>query len=411
MSEVESADQSTAEALSWLESQKDQMVQKIIDLCNQNSGTFHVQGVEKVVQSLKLEYEGLADSVQQHPTPPAVNINEKGKHTQAPLGPNLQIGKRVDKENKVFLCIHTDTVFAPDHPFQECRWLDETTLNGPGVIDAKGGQVVMLYALSAFEKTEWAKQIGWRVFINPDEEIGSLGSAPILRELASDCQMGMLFEPALPDGSMVAGRKGAGNFTIICRGVGAHSGRDFEKGRNAIVRLASVIAKIDELNQSSGLDATFNVGRVSGGGAVNMVPDLAIARINVRVLDNETKDNAYRLIEKIVQAANEKDYSLELHGEFSSPPKPVDNGTRQIQARTDAASKILGVPVSWRNTGGASDGNKLAGIGVPNIDTFGPCGDNLHNDREYLKVDSLVPRTKLAVQVLIDFAKEISKKN
>ena len=135
-----------------------------------------------------------------------------------------------------------------DHEFQTCSKLDNGNINGPGVADAKGGIVVMLAALRALESSPLAGSIGWDVLLNADEEIGSPGSVHVVKKLASRCDVGLLYEPALPDGTLVSWRKGSGNFTFVVRGRAAHAGREFEKGRNAIVAVSRLIDQIAEFN-------------------------------------------------------------------------------------------------------------------------------------------------------------------
>ncbi len=408
-----SLDQSSecVEALSWLETQQAAMLELLQDLCNQNSGTFNVRGVQAVVDRLQMEYAGhgeyprLGDWVEQFPTPPAEVLNDLAQVEAYPLGPMLRAEARSGAAQQVFLCIHTDTVYELAHAFQKCQLRPDGTLNGPGVIDAKGGLVVMLFALRAFERTSLAQQLGWKVLLNPDEEIGSMGSHATLKEVSQQCRFGLLFEPVLPDGALVSSRKGAGNFTLICRGRSAHSGRNFAAGRNAVVYLARCVAEIDSLNHTVAGESTVNVGRFHGGGAVNVVPDFAMARVNVRAVDPEQLDEILGHIRGIVERFDrDPDYQLRIEGHVTSPPKVVDAASRQIQVRIEETGKGLGVPIHWRPSGGASDGNKLSGYGVPNVDTLGPVGDHLHSPEEYLVVESLVQRAKLAAGLLMNVA-------
>ena len=159
-------------------------------------------------------------------------IDDEGLSSKQPLGEIIHIVKHPDAPKKIMLCIHMDTVYSQDDEFQTCQMTDGGQLNGPGVADAKGGLIVMLYALKTLEQSPLAGKIGWEVIINPDEEIGSPGSESFIRSRAPFCDFGLLFEPALPGGHMVSDRKGTGNFTFIVRGKSAHSGRDFAAGRN-----------------------------------------------------------------------------------------------------------------------------------------------------------------------------------
>lgn len=402
-------------AMEWLDAQQPAMLALVQDLCEMNSGTFNARGVERVVERLYREYAGdqvgaeysaLGDLREIRPTPPARMVNDQGQEEVFELGPHLVVEARPERDQQIFLCIHTDTVYDLAHPFQHCRFLPNGHLNGPGVIDAKGGLVVLLFALRAFERTSWARELGWKVLLNPDEEIGSLGSQGVLKEISQRCRLGLLFEPVLPDGALVQSRKGAGNFTLVCRGKSAHSGRDFQAGRNAVVHLSRCVAEMDQLNQLGIGNATINVGRFVGGGPVNMVPDLAVARLNVRVSDPAEADEVMLKIRDVLRRyQSDPDYQVTMEGEFTSPPKVLDAAGHRIQRRIEEVGKPLGVPIHWRPSGGASDGNKLSGFGVPNIDTLGPVGDHLHSANEYLVVESLSQRAKLTAGLLLSFAR------
>lgn len=391
--------------LDWLDSQSATMLQLVESLANINSGTFNLDGLQKVTDYLTAEFSKLDGDLAILKSRPQLSINTSGKPEEQTLGDIIHISKRSDAKKKILLCIHMDTVYSKDHPFQKCQWLENGYLNGPGVADAKGGLIVMLYALLAFEKSPLAKNLGWEVLINPDEEIGSPGSVHLINEIAQRCTAGLLFEPALPDGTLVSWRKGSGNFTFVAKGRSAHSGREFEKGRNAIVAMAKLMDAIDQLNSTP--DITYNVGNFQGGGALNVVPDLAIGRVNVRIKTIEQQKQVEQQFAELVSLANQSDgISIDMHGQFSSPPKPISQGVIELQHRINECAKILEKQISWRGTGGASDGNKFAAAGLPNIDTLGPRGGDIHSMDEYLIPESLAPSAKLVALILLSFANE-----
>ncbi|MDC0284116.1 hydrolase [Mariniblastus sp.] len=392
--------------LDWLDKQSDAMLQLVENLANINSGTFNLDGLKTVADCLTTEFGKLDGDLSILESHPQHSINSAGKPEQRTLGNSIHISKRLSAKKKILLCIHMDTVYAKDHSFQKCQWLENGNLNGPGVADAKGGLIVMLYALLAFEKTPLAKHIGWEVLINPDEEIGSPGSVHLINEIAQRCSAGLLFEPALPDGTLVSWRKGSGNFTFVAKGRSAHSGREFEKGRNAIVAMAKLMEAIDQLNSTP--EITYNIGNFKGGGALNVVPDLAIGRVNVRIKTVEQQNQVEQQFAELVRTANQSDgISIEMHGQFSSPPKPMSQDTAELQLRIEKCAEMLGKQINWRGTGGACDGNKFAAAGLPNIDTLGPRGGDIHSMDEYLIPESLVPSAKLVTLILLSFANEI----
>ena len=391
--------------LDWLNDKQSEMLDLVIDLCDQNSGTKNLPGIVAVREKLLAAYQPLGGEVELLETDPHEMVDDQGETIADPLEKAIHIVKRPDASKRVMLCIHMDTVYPEDHPFQKCVTLDNGHLNGPGVADAKGGLVVMLYALKLLEQTPLAEKIGWEVLINPDEEIGSPGSKRLIQSRAPHCNFGMLFEPSLPDGTLVSWRKGTGNFTFVVRGKAAHSGREFEKGRNAIVALSRLLDHVDQLNVNP--DVTFNCGRISGGGPLNMVPDLAIGRVNVRAKTLDQMKQATESLESLASTINQFDgISVEMTGGFTSPPKVLCENAAKLQERIEQCGEALNIPVSWRGTGGASDGNKFAAAGLHNIDTLGPQGGNIHSSNEYLIVESLVPRAKLAALILLSYAAE-----
>lgn len=391
------------EHLEFLNDKQDEMVELVQTLCNINSGTLNIAGVRRVGDMLADRYSGLDVEITRHRIDDLQTVDDAGNVVSQPLGPLVHVVRNPNVRPRVVLCIHTDTVYDTGHTFQDCQWLDGNTLNGPGVADAKGGQVVMLYALKTLESSPLADKIGWEVIMNPDEELGSPGSTSFLQTRASDADYGLLFEPSLPDGTLVSWRKGAGNFHFVFRGIAAHSGRDFDKGRNAIAAMSRLLVEIDDWNTDP--DVTFNVAMVSGGRALNVVPDVAVGRVNVRVKTMEQLSDVEKKFEDAVRRYNQLDgISVQLHGKFRSTPKIVDEGTRVLQSIIESSGNEIGMPVSWRGTGGASDGNKMAAVGLANIDTMGPRGGKIHSSDEFLIVDSLVPCAKLAALTLMKIA-------
>jgi len=262
------------QTISWLDSRQDEMLKLIVELCDINSGTQNLPGIKQVLDRLIGCFESLDGELNVVPAEPWESVDEQGQVEMRTSGAILHVHKWPEAPRKVMLCIHMDTVYGANHPFQKCRTMEDGTVNGPGVIDAKGGIVLLLYALKALEQGPLAGKVGWEVILNADEEIGSPGSDTFIRQRAPHCDAGMLFEPSLPDGTLVSWRKGSGNFTFVVKGKSAHTGRDFQSGRNALAALSRMMVEIDDWNTDP--EVTFNVGRIRGGTALNMVPDLAV---------------------------------------------------------------------------------------------------------------------------------------
>ncbi|MEM6333969.1 MAG: hydrolase [Planctomycetota bacterium] len=384
------------------------MRDEVIQLANTNSGTRNLPGVERIAAHAAQRLAALGAAVTREPLPAIEEIDDQGHPQPWQTVPALTARVRPDAPRRALLNIHLDTVFAQDHPFQQVTPQPDGRLIGPGVADAKGGLVVMLHALEAFERlpTPTRDRIGWTVALNPDEEIGSPASTPLLRELAADHHLGLVYEPALPDGSYISARKGSGNFTVTAQGVAAHAGRDFSQGKNAIHALARAFDRLADLTDPDA-GVTINVARITGGGPANVVPDQAVGRLNIRVT---APDDMPRIVTRaratIEQAARELGCTAQLHGSFLSPPKPMTPALAAVHQRVERACQSLNIAYQQQPSGGVCDGNKIADAGCPCVDTMGPVGGNIHSADEWLDPTSLVPRAQVTLRVLHHFATE-----
>ncbi len=387
----------------YLDQSHEEMLSLVIELCDINSGTFNLDGIDKVASVLRREFDCFGEPIEYFSIDGLKDVDDSGTRVEKPLGKMLRIVKRPDVRPRVLLCIHMDTVYGSENSFQKCTDMGSGKINGPGVADAKGGLVVMLYALKALEASPLANQIGWEVLINPDEELGSPGSADYLMERAALADVGLLFEPKLPDGALVSARKGVGNFAFVVRGRSAHSGREFLKGRNAVVKCCELMQRVHSLNTNTQI--TYNVGRLNGGAALNVVPDTAVGRVNVRVGSAADMELVQKQFDSLVHEFDGHDgFEVELHGDFTSHPKELTPKLSKLKDRVQQCAQELGINVAWKDTGGASDGNKFAAAGLTNIDTLGPVGGEIHSSNEYLVAESLTDSAKLAAMVMISLA-------
>ncbi|MBS0659750.1 MAG: hydrolase [Verrucomicrobia bacterium] len=351
-----------------------------------NSGSHHVAGLDAMRTVLRADFAPL------------------GEMEELPLGDGrvaLRLRRRPDAPNRVLLGGHYDTVFGPEHSFQQTR-RDGELLRGPGVADMKGGLCVLLTALTAFEAAVGPDcSLGWTVVLNPDEEIGSPWSRPLWVEEAGRHDFGLLVEPALPGGKLARARKGSGNFEVRATGRAAHAGRDPHLGRNAIRLLADFVCALDALNgQREGL--VVNVGRIEGGGPLNIVPDRASAGYNVRTVVPEDELWMQEAVADLLAELNGREgLHLEVSGEFASPPKPASAASDAMIAELQQCGLALGLQLEAAATGGACDGNKLAAAGLPNIDNLGPRGGGLHSSDEHLVIASLPERAQLLCAYLL----------
>lgn len=363
-----------------------------------NSHADNLLGLENQLSALLRAFAALPGEREIHDLPPAPIINDRGEPGIRRLGKALSIVKRGASDISVLLSGHMDTVFAVNSPFQSCRLLSSQRLQGPGVADMKAGLVILLIALEAFERSPNAHKLGWELLISPDEEIGSPGSGLLLQQAAKRHKIGLVFEPSFPDGAFVSARKGSATYTLVALGKAAHAGRNISEGKNAIVLLLPILQQLADLHdESRGL--TVNIGHIQGGGPVNIVPDLAIARFGVRAATLEILTETQLRIREIAQG-----HSVQLIENSYRPPKVLDPLTQQLFREIQRCANDLQIPMQWRETGGVCDGNILAAEGLPTLDTLGGIGGNLHTDSEYVQLDSLVPRAQLATSILMQVA-------
>lgn len=390
--------------LQQLEFQQTEMLDLLESWVNINSGSENLEGLAAMINALSSAFAVLDGNLRKVDLPGYQKIDSKGNINEAKVGQALVISKHPDAPIHIFLGGHMDTVYPLAHSFQKAKKIDQDLFQGPGAADMKGGLVILLKALEILEKSPLAGKIGWEVLINPDEEIGSPASESLFTEAAKRNRIGLLFEPTYPDGSIVNERKGSLNFTIIAKGKPAHAGRDFFKGRNAIIALSRFMTAAAALtNQYLGI--TVNVGFVEGGGPVNIVPDLAVCKLNIRVMRPQDVQLIKDSIQQIVNGCCEPDgATLTLHPQVSRPPKPFDEKNKVLFGLVKEHAASMGIQLNWQPSGGVCDGNLLAAAGLPTVDTLGVVGGNIHTSEEYMLINSLTERSKLAASFLLKIA-------
>ncbi len=395
-----------ADILKWVESQEQTMKALAVEWAEINSHTYNLSGLQTLSKKLKTAFSIFSGDVKFIDLPDYERINNHGEIIHQKIAPALSLHIRPQAPKQALLVIHMDTVYSPENSFQEVKHLSDEKIGGPGITDAKGGIVVMLKALEAFEQSPLAQNVGWRVIINTDEEIGSPSSTAFIQEAAKLFHIGLVFEPCLPNGDLVGARKGSGNFTLIAHGTAAHAGRDHAQGRNAILALSESIVKISNLSYTRpGL--TVNVGTVQGGSAFNVVPDLAIAQYNVRYAKEADQKYINEQIDDIIhKTAKEHDVRIEVQGKFQAPAKPLTKETLSLFHHIQSCGKEIDLDIHWADSGGVCDGNRLQAVGLPTVDTLGVQGGDIHSENEYLIMSSLVKRTKLTALALLKWAND-----
>ncbi|MGH2523246.1 MAG: M20 family metallopeptidase [Anaerolineales bacterium] len=303
------------------------------------------------------------------------------------------------REGILILC-HMDTVYdLGTLARQPCVEVDGK-LRGPGTIDMKASLAITLSALAMLKaKRQWPPRPVTALFTS-DEEIGSATSRPLIERLARQAALVLCMEPCLPDGSLKTWRKGVGDFEIIARGKATHAGADHENGRNAIEELAHHVLAAQKLTDYQ-KGTTLNVGVIHGGSRSNVVPDEARAHIDMRVMtaeDGERVTQWMKSLKPVLAGA-----SVEVRGGLNRPPMPRDELMIATFKKAQTIAANLGLKIGEGGTGGGSDANFVAPLGVPVLDGLGALGNGAHSEREHVVIASLPERTALLAAILSEW--------
>ena len=381
------------------------MLDQVVGWAAVNSGSRNLAGLERMADLLTDAFAALPGLVRLERPGAVKTVDSGGRTIDIEHGRHLHLTVRPTAPLQLLLTGHMDTVYGADHTFQATRWIEGGVLGGPGVADMKGGIAIMLAALKAVEHSPLADRIGYEVVINSDEEVGSPASAALLARAAKGKRAALTYEPAaLPDGTLAGARPGSGNFGIVVHGRSAHAGRNPEDGRNALLAAADLALRLDALKRDG---LTVNPSRIEGGSPSNVVPDLAVLRVNLRPRTPELEAEARRAIDAAVAAVTaERDVRIELSGGFGRPPKPLTAEAEALFNLVKQAGADLGQSIDWQPSGGVCDGNNIAACGVPVVDTMGVRGGKIHSMEEYLIVDSLAERAALSALTILRLAAE-----
>ncbi len=327
---------------------------------------------------------------------------------------------------RVLLIGHLDTVFpegtAGARPFR----IEAGLAHGPGVTDMKSGLLAGLYAVLALtslgEAEDGAAGNGGPgqsagsepaelpferlVFVaNPDEEIGSISSSPIIRELALASDVALVLECARANGDIVSARKGTVDLRLTVHGRAAHAGVEPEKGRNAILAAAQLIVELQALN-GRWPGVTLNVGVIHGGSRPNVVAEEAVLEVDLRAISRADLEAAEAAVRTAAARTTVPDTHVTVEETARHWPMEKLERSGRLVEHAQAIAGRLGFELADASTGGASDANTTAGLGVPSLDGLGPIGGNDHSPAEYLDVESIVPRTVLLAGLLLAIGRD-----
>ena len=390
--------------VNWIQAHQADMLDDLKAYVNINTGTFNHDGLNRLRDMFEAELKAIGFETT---LKPGGEMDLLACQRSTMVFANHLLARRSGgKSNKVFLNGHLDTVFAKDDEFQSMTIDPDGTIKGPGVLDMKGGLVVLNYALKALHHHGRLRDTHVTVFLNTDEEVGSLGSRSFIEELAVEHEVGLVFEGS-HDHKLARQRKGLGQARIKVTGRESHAGAAHQEGVSANVELAHKVIELEALTDYSKM-TTVNVGTIQGGEKRNTRPGCAEASVDLRFVGNQEGLQLKDQVEKIAlrKYTHHPDFpdfpKSEVWAILHRPAKPIHSVTDNLIAEAMGLSAIIGEPIAGTYfSGGGTDGSLAQAKGLPTLDSLGLDGGGDHSSREWTTTKSLMARTKLAT-VLID---------
>ncbi len=377
--------------LAIAERRYDEFIAELERMVNVDCGSYSPAGVNEIADRCEARLRAAGWSIRRTPHVPGPDEPRVG---------DLLIGTLVGGGGPdVLLVGHMDTVFddgtVAERPFS----IDGDLARGPGVSDMKAGLLTGMFAVEVLQEAGF-HGFGTITYVcNPDEEIGSPFSGPVIRELAPRHDVAFVLEGARANGDIVSARKGITDYEISIMGRAAHAGVEPEKGRNALLEAAHKIIELQALN-GRWPGVTVNVGVARGGTRSNVVPARCELHVDLRSPELETLEAAEAEIERIMADHVVPDVVTEVHGNgWHRPMEKKEGGAHLAQLAIEVAAE-LGIELRDAATGGASDANTTSAAGTPTIDGLGPIGGDDHAPAEWIDLRSVVPRMALLAGII-----------
>lgn len=364
----------------YLREHRDEVLRTLVELVEINSYTGNPAGVNRVGDHVAGFLRALGF--------------EETRFPRQAIGDH-RLFTRGGTGKKVLFSCHLDTVFPPEMGFDRCHVGEERT-TGPGVIDMKGGVVVLLHALKMLEALGQRPPGAHEVFFASDEETGSEDARELVERQAKGKDYALCFECGGSQGQVVSARKGVGTFRIDVEGKAAHAGNDYLSGVNANLEAARKLIEIQGLTDLP-KGTTVNVGQISGGIGANTISPKAQLVIDVRYTVPTEAERVVSVLQAEVRRAFVPGARSVLSGRIQRPVMVETDATRAFVALVREAS---GGALEAEKRGGVSDANLIAAQGVPTLDGFGPSGAKDHTADEYMVTRTLFERIELLARLL-----------
>ena len=375
------------------------LLARIEQLVNIDSGSFSADGVNRVADLCQARFQAGGWTVERHPHRPGP------EWTGPPLG-DMVVGRRAgrrpvaDGGRRLLLLAHMDTVFDDGTTAARPFRTRDGRAYGPGVTDDKAGVVCGFEAIEVLCDLAGFDDFGAITLVcSPDEEIGSPFSRPLIEALAAEHDLALGLEAARTNGALVSARKGISAFTIEIEGKAVHAGVRPAEGVNAVLEGAHKTVALQALN-GRWPGVTCNVGVLQGGRRTNVVADRAVMQVEVRAVTTAAFEQAMVEVARIVAATTVPGARAVLVPTHGHPPMERTPAVGALVAVAQGVARDLGFEVGEAATGGAGDANTTAAAGLPTIDGLAPVGGDAHGPDEWLELDSVVPRTALLAGLL-----------
>jgi glutamate carboxypeptidase len=304
--------------------------------------------------------------------------------------------RRGEPDGEILVLSHLDTVWPVGTLSKMPFYVQGTELHGPGVLDMKGGLVMLYFALATLRSLNIRPTKKITAFINSAEETGFRGAHEVIRKLARRSSAVLCLEPAIPGGALKAERKGRLVVRLTVQGRAAHAGTP-EKGTNACEELAAQLVRLKRLRTR---ETTVNIGCVGGGDKPNVVPESAWAVLDIRFWKSRDREKIITALKESAPAL--KGARVKYTVEHSTPPMERTKASAALFDRAAQSAASLGMTLVAGKTGGGSDASVASGLGIPVLDGLGPDGDGIHAESEHLLLPSLIERTALLTVLLRD---------
>ncbi|HVL55933.1 MAG TPA: M20 family metallopeptidase [Burkholderiaceae bacterium] len=384
-----SAAEDPAPLLQWLARHEAQMLELLEAAVNIDTGSADKQGADRLATLLASHLDSHGIATKRHPL----------EHYGDCISAEVPSASGRDPSH-VLLLGHMDTVFptgtAARRPFR----IQDGLARGPGVADMKAGLVMNVFVARAFAAVG-GHQAPVRLFFTADEEVASPASRELTIGMARGARAVFNAEPGRPTGNVVCGRKGAFFVDFEVKGVAAHAGVNPDKGASAIEAIARKVVELHQLaDPQAGISS--NVGTIKGGMSVNTVAEHAEAQLDVRFPGGVDRDALRARIREIIERGSVPNTCacIKREGIFL-PFEPSEDSTRLLEKYRSCAA-ALDMFVDGEYTGGSADSGLTASIGTPTLCATGPVGGDVHTDREWLRVDTIVPRAQALALTILD---------